>query len=671
MNVSTFIRLEKLHTMDQVAGAGAHNSRSNTPCHANFEQITSNVNLRGGSHTATELLIARFNQAQIQIPLKKRGLHATTKPRHERILAWNALCAVGEEFFKMVDATAWAERTLRYLDETFRLENVLSVVLHFDERVPHLHAIIAPITPQGQLSAAQIYNQDKFNEPEDMDGIRRGNGSVYFLRRLQREFHELCREFDPSLTEPVPGGVMTHRLVAEWREWIARAHRDIPVLPPAQVSEPSLTDKLRPEAYAQRQVEVYRRAITGIVSTLHAKAVLYDEQVASNMHMQRTLQTQDKELSKLKQQLLETQNLFRQMQAQQAGLNLHDLCERLGFPIDANEGRPFTVMPNGVKLDLTDDVKNRSYENQTWTDCPPLRTLAQLMNLTEADFVPALVGVLPPDLIENLVAYRDRLDKREELGRLVGTRIHVLARLKPMDIESRSQLEKNLALNFGIQKSLLDSFTDMAKDLTIGITQRTHLTVQHSTGDSIDGIIVNGTKLTEVTNTPFEQALGWFQESPLVIGGSQARHTVVVSNVVEALSLLSVPELAGSIRIVTSGVTRLEKVAAQILFRAHPVVLIEYGSGRRCGRHRQLRELLRTGGGKPRQLSPSELRLNMAGFETIALKAQQNPGLGSKLASLMGLPAGSGGFEQAPKPFAKPPTPPPVAPVPPDVDVPF
>lgn len=69
-----------------------------------------------------------------------------------------------------------------------------------------------------------------------------------------------------------------------------------------------------------------------------------------------------------------------------------------------------------------------------------------------------------------------------------------------------------------------------------------------------------------------------------MIGGSQARHTVVVSNVIEALSKLSVPELTGSIRIIVSGTTRLEKIAAQVLLRSQNIVLIEYGSGRRCGR---------------------------------------------------------------------------------------
>lgn len=92
----------------------------------------------------------------------------------------------------------------------------------------------------------------------------------------------------------------------------------------------------------------------------------------------------------------------------------------------------------------------------------------------------------------------------------------------------------------------------------------------------------------------------------------------------------------------------------------YPVVLVEYGSGRRCGRHRKLRELLEAGSGKVvGKICPSDLRLGKATFESIASDVQMNPALGTKLASLIGLKSAGSGFKQSPKSPASAPKRPP------------
>ena len=39
----------------------------------------------------------------------------------------------------------WCNDSLKWLQDTFGKENVVSVVLHMDEHTPHLHASIVPI----------------------------------------------------------------------------------------------------------------------------------------------------------------------------------------------------------------------------------------------------------------------------------------------------------------------------------------------------------------------------------------------------------------------------------------------------------------------------------------------------------------------------------------------
>ncbi len=327
MTASTFIGIENLHTMDQVAAAAAHNSRTNCPTHANTSRV--NVVLHGSDTPVPQLLVARLRQGHIKIGLKKVGLRRKRKQsRRARIIALDVLCSVGESFFAKVDAQEWAEHCLAFLEKIFGRENILRVDLHLDERVPHVHAIVVPITPEGRLSATTFYTQHQAEVPEDLDGIRRGKTTTPFFRRLQDGFFELCHALDPTLTPPVPGGVMTHQLVSAWRAWAGKAHQGLPKLPPAKVSPPSLKDKLTPEAYALREVESFRRTVLPVLEILHAKAAQYDQVQKSNLHLEGNLRKRDLENAELSATLQEIQRRFREQQDLLADVSQLELCER-------------------------------------------------------------------------------------------------------------------------------------------------------------------------------------------------------------------------------------------------------------------------------------------------------------------------------------------------------
>lgn len=641
MSAGTIIRVEKLHTLDQVAGAGAHNSRTNPPSHAN-----SSVNiviLRGGETTAPELLIARLREAHIQIPLKKTGLMRKTKqPRRQRIIALNLLCGAGENLFRNVDANAWADRTLAFLDKTFGLRNVISAELHVDERVPHLHAIVVPITPEGRLSAARIFGQDQACQAEDLDGVRRGNCTVPFFRRLQREYHAMCRELDPSLTEPIPGGVLTHRMVAEWREWIAQAHQEIPTLPPATVEPPSLADRLNPSAYAQRQVDVYRTQVVAKISTLHAKAVLHDEQVASNQHMQRTLKKQDEELSRLKEQLVETQKRFHELQKLHEDVPLAELCAFLGLPVEMGGS---VLLPNRTVLSVGAQTTPTGYNLPTWQAEPATCTLARALKITEDTLCAHLRGLIPKESFERLAIYRERHQFASMMGAVKGRQhwdeMRDFLHLQVGDFEGFSRVRELLDNNFGIVRPVLEMITDQR--ITLANTSDDDLAIKRFAYDRQDGgIMVAGSKMS-ADDRIFEQHMGSFRDEPLILAANNTAGTVIVSNAIEGLSMLSVELLTSKLQVIVSGEANLDRIARAALVRSHPVFLVEYSRGRRCSRHRKLRELINSCGGKTRPICPSDLRLGKAGFETIALEARRNPGMGIKLAQLFRLQATGGG----------------------------
>jgi len=58
----------------------------------------------------------------------------------------------------------WAQDNLNFLKEKFGKENVVSFTLHQDEKTPHVHAVIVPITPDGRLSAKDVFNREGLRE---------------------------------------------------------------------------------------------------------------------------------------------------------------------------------------------------------------------------------------------------------------------------------------------------------------------------------------------------------------------------------------------------------------------------------------------------------------------------------------------------------------------------
>jgi hypothetical protein len=58
----------------------------------------------------------------------------------------------------------WAGDNLRFLQEKFGAKNIVSFTLHQDEKTPHIHAVLAPITEKNTLSADQLFNPKSLRE---------------------------------------------------------------------------------------------------------------------------------------------------------------------------------------------------------------------------------------------------------------------------------------------------------------------------------------------------------------------------------------------------------------------------------------------------------------------------------------------------------------------------
>ena len=77
----------------------------------------------------------------------------------------------------------WLQKNIQFLKEEFGgTDNIVSFAVHEDERTPHVHATIVPITEDGRLSAREYVNgrkrlkqlQDIYAKKMEEFGLRRG-----------------------------------------------------------------------------------------------------------------------------------------------------------------------------------------------------------------------------------------------------------------------------------------------------------------------------------------------------------------------------------------------------------------------------------------------------------------------------------------------------------------
>jgi len=158
------LRVAKIKTAQQAAAKTAHNYRLRETPNADAERKDLNreyVNTaeRGYWELATE-----------------RIAEAGAKVRPDSVRGMEVILTASPEVFKrdeqgrVVDMqnSSWAKANVAFLQERFGKANVVAMTLHQDELTPHFQAVVVPITPDGRLSA-----KDLFNPKTLRDGVTR------------------------------------------------------------------------------------------------------------------------------------------------------------------------------------------------------------------------------------------------------------------------------------------------------------------------------------------------------------------------------------------------------------------------------------------------------------------------------------------------------------------
>ena len=119
----------------------------------------------------------------------------------------------------------WIDANLRWLRETFGAENLVSCVLHMDEKTPHLHATVVPIVT-GERKRKSREGEKKYRT---QSGPRLSADDVMNRARLstyQNTYAEAMREF--GLQRGVVGSTAKHQSNGEYyRQQMLQYENDI------------------------------------------------------------------------------------------------------------------------------------------------------------------------------------------------------------------------------------------------------------------------------------------------------------------------------------------------------------------------------------------------------------------------------------------------------------
>ncbi len=200
------IRVAKIKTQGQAQGKTKHNYRlMNTP----------NADPDRTARLNRELV----NTDQVDYwSLAEQRISGvvTRKVRDDQVRAMEVVLTASPEWFQRdsagqaadVRGGKWVQDNLDFLQQRYGRQNVVSFTLHQDEKTPHIHAVIIPITDKNRLSADTLFNpktlhqlQTEYAQAMAPHGLERG---VEGSRRQHRDMKQVYGRQDQAAAELSP-----------------------------------------------------------------------------------------------------------------------------------------------------------------------------------------------------------------------------------------------------------------------------------------------------------------------------------------------------------------------------------------------------------------------------------------------------------------------------------
>jgi len=138
-----------------IGGLGNHIDRvpgmEHTYRHADPDRINENLNLINKEITIQEAVNRRI----------KSRYTGTKKIRKDAVKSVSLILSGSHERMIEIENNSnlfksWIIENHKFLEEEYGKENVVKYSVHMDEKTPHIHAVVVPMTDDGRLSAKEI-----------------------------------------------------------------------------------------------------------------------------------------------------------------------------------------------------------------------------------------------------------------------------------------------------------------------------------------------------------------------------------------------------------------------------------------------------------------------------------------------------------------------------------
>lgn len=266
------IRVAKIKTQAHALAATGHNYRQEQHPHsiANADKDAPHPNREYVNHEQKDywsLLEARIQEAGVK------------RVRHDSVRGMEVILTGSPEGFirgqngRAVDysKSKWAQDNLNFLKEKFGAKNVVSFTLHQDEKTPHIHAVLAPITEKNTLSADQLFN------PKSLRQLQTDYAQAMAPHGMERGVEHSQAKHDPMQR--------LYGLEAQHAQRVAELTRPTAPAPAFQLSDPPLlgrdewkaAEEARINAELARQAEAARAQLVEVAKLAQANTAAAEQ----------------------------------------------------------------------------------------------------------------------------------------------------------------------------------------------------------------------------------------------------------------------------------------------------------------------------------------------------------------------------------------------------------
>lgn len=174
------IRIQKFHNQ-AVKGIEIHDTRTKNVSHTNPDIDRS----RSGENYALATPQKSYRET---VQSHINALNLTRAIRKDAVVMCQALVTSDKAFFEKLtpeQEVAFFQNSLNFIKERYGAGNIISAVIHRDEKTPHMHVNFMPIK-NGKLSAKSIFTKQELTDLQT-DFVHQVGDAYGLQRGIQRE----------------------------------------------------------------------------------------------------------------------------------------------------------------------------------------------------------------------------------------------------------------------------------------------------------------------------------------------------------------------------------------------------------------------------------------------------------------------------------------------------